>query len=81
MWQAAYDDKVEMFPKYPDQPAKWWFNKWAAEQPDKPYVMQGDTVLTYGMVNDISRRLGNALTSLGVKGDRVAIMSPNLPHM
>ncbi|NLW43550.1 MAG: long-chain fatty acid--CoA ligase [Syntrophomonadaceae bacterium] len=81
LWKAAYDDKVEMFPKYTDKPPKWWFNKWAAEQPDKPYVMQGDTVLTYGMVNDISRRLGNALISLGVKkGDRVAIMSPNLPQ-
>lgn len=81
LWQANYDDHIELAPKYPTEPPKWWFNKWAAEQPDKPYVMQGDTVITYGVANDIARRLANALTSLGVKkGDRVAIMSPNLPQ-
>ncbi len=81
LWLAGYDDKVEMFPKYAIEPPKWWFNKWAAEQPDKPYVMQGHTVLTYGGVNEMSRRLGNALMGLGIKkGDRVAIMSPNMPE-
>lgn len=81
VWHANYDDKIDVVPEYPAEPLKWWFNKWAAEQPDKPYVMQGDVLLTYGVVNDLSRRLANALTGLGVKkGDRVAIMSPNLPQ-
>lgn len=81
LWEANYDDHIELAPKYPTEPPKWWFNKWAAEYPDKPYVMQGDTVITYGVANDIARRLANALTSLGVKkGDRVAILSPNLPQ-
>ncbi len=81
LWEANYDDHIELSPKYPTEPPKWWFNKWAAEYPDKPYVMQGDTVITYGVANDIARRLANALTSLGVKkGDRVAILSPNLPQ-
>lgn len=81
LWHANYDDKIEPYPEYPTEPPKWWFNKWAAEQPDKPYVMQGDVVITYGLANDLSRRLANALTGLGVKkGDRVAIMSPNLPQ-
>lgn len=80
-WHANYDDKIDVSPEYPTETAKWWFNKWAEEQPDKPYVMQGDVVLTYSVANDLSRRLANALTDLGVKkGDRVAIMSPNLPQ-
>ena len=77
LWEANYDDQIELSPQYPTEPPKWWFNKWAAENPDKPYVMQGDTVITYGVANDIARRLANALTSLGVKkGDRVAIIYP-----
>ena len=67
LWEANYDDHIELAPKYPTEPPKWWFNKWAAEYPDKPYVMQGDTVITYGVANDIARRLANALTGLGVK--------------
>lgn len=81
VWDRSYDEHIDIRPEYPEQPLKWWFNKWAAEQPDKPYIMQGDTVLTYGTVNEMARRLANALTGMGVKkNDRVAIMSPNLPQ-
>ena len=41
----------------------------------------GDVSISYGSANDLARRIANALTGLGVKkGDRVAIMAPNVPQ-
>lgn len=85
MWHDKYiqfyDKKEFAYPEYPDIPLKDLFNKWAAEKPDKDYIIFNDTKLNYKTVNTIARKLANALLGLGIKkGDRVAIMAPNIPQ-
>ncbi len=81
LWEKHYDEGVPKNFEYPDYPLKWWFNKWAEEHPEKPYILMGDVSISYGSANDLARRIANALTGLGVKkGDRVAIMAPNVPQ-
>ncbi|MDO4539671.1 MAG: long-chain fatty acid--CoA ligase, partial [Syntrophomonadaceae bacterium] len=80
-WQALYDEGVPYNLPYPDKPAKYWFNYWAEQHPDKPYILMGDLEFSYATTNMLARRLANALLNLGVKkGDRVAIMAPNVPQ-
>lgn len=80
-WQAVYDEGVPHNFDYPDLPLKSHFNYWAEKNPEKPYLIIGDTTLSYGVSNSMARRLANALLDLGVvKGDRVAIMAPNVPQ-
>lgn len=81
LWERHYDEGVPKNFEYPDYPLKWWFNKWAEEHPEKPYILMGDVSISYGNANDLARRIANALLGLGVKkGDRVAIMAPNVPQ-
>ncbi|MBQ3211273.1 MAG: AMP-binding protein [Oscillospiraceae bacterium] len=76
-WDAELPEKIE----YADKPLKWWFNHWTEKYPTKPYAIIGDLALPYAYCNDVSRRLANALLGLGVKkGDRVSVMSPNVPQ-
>jgi long-chain acyl-CoA synthetase len=76
-----YDREEFAVPVYPEIPLKDLFNKWAEEKPDKDYIIYNDTKLNYRTVNTLARKLANALMSLGVsKGDRVAIMAPNIPQ-
>jgi len=81
LWERHYDEGVPKNFDYPDYPLKWWFNKWAEEHPQKPYILMGDFAMSYGDANNMARRIANALLDLGVKkGDRVAIMAPNVPQ-
>jgi long-chain acyl-CoA synthetase len=81
LWEKHYDEGVPKNFDYPDHPLKWWFNKWAEEYPQKPYLLMGDFAMNYGDANNMARRVANALLDLGVnKGDRVAIMAPNVPQ-
>ena len=80
-WVEFYDKKEFADPVYPEVPLKDLFNKWAAEKPEKDYLIFNDTKLSYGLVNTLARKLANALMGLGIeKGDRVAIMAPNIPQ-
>jgi long-chain acyl-CoA synthetase len=80
-WENLYDEDVPKVYEYPDYPLKYWFNKWADTHPEKPYILMGDFQMSYGDANRIARRLANRLLQLGVKkGDRVAIMAPNVPQ-
>lgn len=79
--RKSYDKEIPEKIEYDDKPCKWWFNHWAELCPEKPYVILGDLKLSYAYCNDVARRLANAFLSLGIhKGDRVAIMSPNVPQ-
>ena len=50
--------------------------------PDKPAVIHGEAVYTYAQFNERVQRLGAALRANGVRrGDRVAILAPNVPAM
>jgi len=80
-WVENYDRKEFADPVYPDIPLRDLFNKWAEKHPDKDYLIFNDVKLSYGTVNNLARKLANALMGLGVKkGDRVSIMAPNIPH-
>jgi len=80
-WYGWYDKGVPRSISYPRAPLKDKFNQNAASHPDRPYLIIGDTTFTYRESNQMARRLANALLGLGVKkGDRVALMSPNLPQ-
>lgn len=80
-WESRFDPEIPVHFEDTDYPAKWWFNKWAEETPDKPYLLLGDLALPYSVCNDMARRIANALLDLGVKkGDRVAVMAPNVPQ-
>ncbi|HPS58305.1 MAG TPA: long-chain fatty acid--CoA ligase [Spirochaetota bacterium] len=80
-WAVNYDRPEFATPVYPAVPLKDLFNKWAEEKPDKDYLIFNEIKLSYKMVNTLSRKLANALMALGVKkGDRVAIMAPNIPQ-
>lgn len=80
-WESLYDEGVPKNFEYADYPLKYWFNKWADKNPDKPYILMGDLSISYKDANTMARKLANALLDLGVKkGDRVAIMAPNVPQ-
>lgn len=80
-WESLYDEAVPRHFDYPETPLKDYFNKWAEKHPEKPYLIINDTQLSYGLCNSLARRLANALLAMGVKkGDRVAIMAPNVPQ-
>ena len=79
--RKQYDAEIPEVIAYEDKPCKWWFNYWAEKTPGKPYAILGDLVLPYAYCNDVARRLANAFLSLGVKkGDRIAVMAPNVPQ-
>src|ERR671918_642244 len=51
----------------------------AREVPERPAVIRGDSVLTYGMVDAAASQLAGALVAAGVEpGQRVALSCPNL---
>src|SRR3954447_23612535 len=48
------------------------------ERPGKPAVTPGETLLTYGELDDRSRRLAHVLRAAGLRrGDVVAVMTAN----
>lgn len=80
-WFKLYDKGVPYSIPYPPVTVKHLFNVQAEAHPDRDYLIINETRLPYGLVNLISRKLANSLASLGVqKGDRVALMSPNVPQ-
>ncbi|MEX0427195.1 long-chain fatty acid--CoA ligase [Nocardioides sp. DS6] len=55
--------------------------KGAAAHPDRDAVVLGDTRLTYGQVDALANQVANLLVARGIEpGDKVALMSPNLPY-
>ena len=80
-WFKLYDKGVPYSIIYPPLSIKQMFNSCAEKYPERDYLIVNDTKLPYGLVNMMARKAANALTALGVKkGDRVALMSPNVPQ-
>ena len=53
----------------------------AGRHPERPAIVFGDDVLSYGGLVDQTQRLAHGLASLGVgRGDRVALVHPNSPE-
>lgn len=80
-WLALYDKGVPHSVIYPPLSVKQMFNACAEATPEQSYLIIGDTELPYGLVNLMARKIANSMTAIGVKkGDRVAIMAPNVPQ-
>lgn len=80
-WYAFYDKEVPRKIDYPKTTLKEMFNRNAENNPDKPYLILNDVTLPYRVCNFMARRLANGLLDLGVaKGDRVALVMPNIPQ-
>jgi long-chain acyl-CoA synthetase len=79
VWYNWYDRNVPRAIDYPRVSLKDKFNENAESYPDRPYLISGDVTLTYSQGNNLARRVANGLLGLGVKkGDRVALMAPNV---
>ena len=80
-WYRYYDSEVPPSINYPKTTLKDLFNRHVAAYPEKPYLIFNDLQLPYKLCNSMSRRLGNRLIDMGVKkGDRIALMMPNIPQ-
>jgi len=56
-------------------------NNSATQSPKHTALIFGDNKIEYGLLYEASQRLAKGLKDLGIrKGDRVAIMLPNVPH-
>lgn len=80
-WQKFYDTQNPISFHYPQIPLKELFRRNVMDYPEKPYLIINDTELTYSTVNSLANGLANYLLSIGLKkGDRVALMMPNIPQ-
>lgn len=80
-WFKLYDKGVPLSVITPPVSIKQLFNHCAEEHPERDHLIINDTKLSYGMVNLAARKTANSLAALGIKkGDRVAIMAPNVPQ-
>lgn len=80
-WYDYYSPGVPTTISHSFQPQRDYFLHWAEVQPEKPYLIHGDRVVSYAETNIQARRLANALIQLGYqKQDRIAIIGPNIPE-
>jgi long-chain acyl-CoA synthetase len=64
-----------------DKPLHQIIDDAARDYPDHVYTIFSDATRTFSQVKDTADRIANFLASRGiVKGDRVAIFLPNIPH-
>lgn len=81
VWYKYYDKGVPRSITYPRKAMKDYFKEWVAKNPDKTYLFWGDNRLSYQEANAAACRLANAIIGLGcAKGDRIALMTTNLPE-
>lgn len=81
VWHQWYDKGVPKRIAYPQVPLKGLFNVRAEENAADPYLIIGNQIIPYGEANTLARRTANGLLDLGVsKGDRVALIAPNVPQ-
>src|SRR5215471_15496879 len=53
----------------------------AKSHPERPAVIIGDKVLSYGSILDHTERFSGGLAKLGVRrGQPIALLLPNVPH-
>ncbi len=80
-WYQFYDPGVTLTPTYSTVPLKEQFLQWVKKQPQKPFIYYLNEVLTYKQINELACKLANGMLGKGVKkGDRVAIVLPNIPE-
>ena len=80
-WLAYYDAGVPHSIDYPDVPLTELLTRTAAAHPKRAATHFYGATLSYGRLAQLVDRFAGALDQLGVRrGDRVAIMLPNVPQ-
>lgn len=80
-WFKHYPEEIPTTIDYDNKPLQQFLIETATNYPNKVAIHFMGKELTYKEVFDLSKRVANYLQSLGLeKGDRVAIMLPNIPQ-
>ncbi len=81
-WVSFYEPGITASLTYPDVPLAGILAQTAAKFPNQTALSFFGTTITYGELDRLVNRFAHALRGLGVqKGDRVALMLPNIPQM
>jgi long-chain acyl-CoA synthetase len=81
-WVQYYEPGVPEHLTYPDLTLGGVLEETARKFPDHPALAFFGKKITYAELDGMVNRFANALLGLGVKkGDRVALMLPNIPQM
>lgn len=80
-WLQHYDNDVPEQLPLPKQPLHDLLSNTAATFPDRPALIFFEQHISYRELDRLSNRFAHALQALGIrKGDRVAIVLPNVPQ-
>jgi len=80
-WVQSYERGVPPTLIYPPTPLQRFLQSSAVRYPSRPALVFYGRRVTYRDLDAATNRFANALSGLGIrKGDRVAIMLPNLPQ-
>ena len=80
-WLASYDPEVAASLEYESIPLDAYLDRAAAKHPERLAVVFQNLKLNYARLKEQAERVAGNLQRLGVgKGDRVAVMLPNLPQ-
>ncbi len=83
LWHKGgkWPEKVKKSLELPEEPLFAMLDRTADKYGDKTYTMWSGSSQTYSQVRESADKIANFLASKGImKGDRVAIFLPNLPH-
>ncbi len=81
-WTKFYEAGVPSSLDYPDSTLGEMLSRTAEKFPDRPALLFYGKTIGYAELDGLANRFARSLTSLGVrKGDRVALMLPNVPQM
>ncbi|WNS74526.1 AMP-binding protein [Bacillus sp. DTU_2020_1000418_1_SI_GHA_SEK_038] len=80
-WLQTYPEEIPSSLTYPNQPVQDYLKKAADDHPEKIAIHFMGKEFTYRTIYELSLKLASYLQELGIeKGDRVAIMLPNIPQ-
>src|SRR5574341_19038 len=81
-WTKFYEAGVQSSLRYPESTLGSILSETAAKFPAKTALLFYGKKITFAELDRLANRFANALAGLGVKkGDRVALMLPNVPQM
>jgi long-chain acyl-CoA synthetase len=81
-WLQHYEPGIPEHLTYPDLTLSSVLEKTARKFPGHPALVFFGKTITYAELDGMVNRFANALLGLGVrKGDRIALMLPNIPQM
>jgi long-chain acyl-CoA synthetase len=80
-WLKCYESGIPQSLEYPDHPLTTFLKKSSERYPDFPAMIFYGKGVTFRELEEMTDRFAAGLSRMGVKkGDRVAIMLPNIPQ-